>query len=127
MQWSAGAGAGFTSGTPWLKIHPNYKEVNVERDLTDPDGVSAFFKRMNAYKKSSEILREGSFRELYAGSSVYAFERKLGEKRLVAVCNLTSRTVSVPAGLTGRVVISNYSDTFHKLRPYEFRLISPAW
>lgn len=124
MQWNGNDGAGFTSGAPWLKLHPNYKDVNVERDLSDPDGVIAFFKRMNLYKKSSDILREGSFSELHAGKYVYAFERELSGERLIAVCNFSTKKSNMPEGIEGDVVISNYPDTAPTLRPYEFRLIS---
>lgn len=124
MQWNGNEGAGFTSGTPWLKLHPNYKDVNVERDLSDPDGVIAFFKRMNLYKKSSDILKEGSFRELHAGKYVYAFERELSGERLIAVCNFSTKKSNMPEGIEGDVIISNYPDMAPSLRPYEFRLIS---
>ena len=125
MQWSAAEGAGFTDGTPWLKLHPNYTEVNVERDSTDPDGVSVFFKRINAYKKSSEVLREGSFRELYRGRRVYVFERELDGKRIVAVCNFSHKPRRMPTEIDGVTAISSYTESSPsaRLRPYEFRLI----
>ena len=128
MQWSADEGAGFTSGTPWLKIHPNYKEVNVERDLADEDGIISFFKKMNAYKKSSEILKFGSFGELSSTSSVYAFERELDGERLVAICNFSTKSSKIPKGISGDVVISNYKarGEENRLRPYEFLIIKPS-
>lgn len=124
MQWTAGANAGFTSGTPWLKLHPNYTSVNVDADLADPDGIIAFFKKVNAFKKSSEILKEGKFREIYAGRTVYAFRRELCGKSLIAVCNFSTKNAKIPAGVEGRTLISNYEGESEVLRPYEFRLIS---
>lgn len=125
MQWNAENGAGFTAGTPWLKINPNHKSVNVEADEKNPDGVLSFFRRMVGIKKESEILRDGSFTELYAGKSVYAFSRELGGEKLVAVCNFSKRTVKNPVTLNARVVISNYEshDEIGRLRPYEFVLL----
>lgn len=126
MQWTDGEGAGFTSGTPWLKLHPNHKTVNVRRDLSNPDGVIAFFKKVNAYKKSSEVLKEGSFKELCAEGDVYAFERELDGERLTVVASFSDKTRALPEGIEGECIISNYEGVGEKLRPYEFRLIKPT-
>ena len=123
MQWSSTDGAGFTDGTPWLKLHPNYKTVNVEADLQNEDGIIAFFKKMCAYKKSSEILKNGEFSEIYSGRNVYAFKRRLGGKTLVAVCNFSSQKQKMPKSITGNRVISNYEGVEYRLRPYEFVLL----
>ena len=125
MQWTGKAGAGFTSGKPWLKINPNYTEVNVEKDISDNDGVIAFFKRINKYKKNSETLKFGDFTEIYSGRSVYAFKRELDGERLLAVFNFSKDEKELPRGIVGRCEISNYLGVpTEKLRPYEFRLIS---
>ena len=125
MQWSAEAGAGFTSGKPWLKIHPNYTEVNVESDLASNDGIIDYFKRFNACRKSSDILKNGNFKEIFAGRTVYAFEREYNGEKLIAVCNFSTKSAKMPSAVSGETVISNYEGTSKKLRPYEFRLISP--
>lgn len=123
MQWNGSEGAGFTSGTPWLKIHPNYKSVNVEADLADHDGIISFFKRINAIRKSSETLILGSYKELFAGRFVYAFEREYKGERMVTLCNFSGKSRAIPRGITGETVISNYDTEETGLRPYEFRLI----
>lgn len=125
MQWSAEKGAGFTSGKPWLKIHPNYTEVNVESDLASDDGIIDYFKRFNAYRKSSDILKNGNFKEIFAGRTVYAFEREYNGEKLIAVCNFSTKSAKMPSAVSGETVISNYEGASKKLRPYEFRLISP--
>ena len=125
MQWSAESGAGFTSGTPWLKLHPNYTEVNVENDLSDKDGVIAFFKRMNELKKSSDVLTYGSFKSLHEGKTVYAFEREFDGEKLVALCNFSTKCARIPEEISGERVISNYDGEDKKLRPYEFVIVKP--
>lgn len=125
MQWSSESGAGFTSGTPWLKLHPNYTEVNVENDLADNDGIIAFFKRMNELKKSSDVLTYGSFKSLYEGKTVYAFEREFDGEKLVALCNFSTKCARIPEEISGERVISNYDGEDKKLRPYEFVIIKP--
>lgn len=123
MQWSGAPNAGFTTGTPWLKLHPNYSSVNVENDLGNPDGVIAFFKRINSYKRDSDILREGSFKEICRGKYVYAFEREHEGKKLTVICNFSSKCRRAPISLAGKLAVSNYGEISKKLRPYEFALI----
>ena len=125
MQWSDDKGAGFTSGEPWLKIHPNFKDVNVRADLSDADGVIAFFKKMNEYKKSSETLTIGGFKEILSSRYVYAFEREYNGDRVVAVFNFSKKSLRMPSSIFGDRLISNYKDASDRLRPYEFLLISP--
>ena len=127
MQWNGEEGAGFTGGKPWLKLNPNYRQVNVSVDSADPDGVIAFFKRINAYKKTSPILRDGSFKELHSDSCVYAFERELNGERLVALCNFSTKKRRIPEGILGDTVITSckQADDSEYLAPYEFRLVSP--
>ena len=123
MQWNGGKNAGFTAGKPWLKLHPNYTEVNVESDLKNENGVISFFKAINNFKKSSEILKEGSFKALAATRSVYVFERELDGKKLTVFCNFSTGKSAYPVTVEGDRVLSNYEGTDKKLRPYEFVLI----
>ena len=128
MQWSAGEGAGFTSGTPWLQINKNHTEINAEADMASEDGVRAFYKKMIALRKATPALLEGSFGELYARGSVYMFERILGDERYVAAMNFSGRETKLPVEAGASVAISNYPEDTQAdapLRPWEFRLISP--
>ena len=125
MQWTARKNADFTDGTPWLKLHPNHAWINVDMDLADNDGIIAFFKEMNEFKKSSEILREGAFREIHRGKKIYAFERSLDGERLIAVCNFSTKEEEMPISVSGTTLISNYKTRSKLLRPYEFRIIFP--
>ena len=54
MQWSAGKGAGFTDGTQWLALNPNYTQINVEEQAERPDSVLSYYKKLLALKKSPE-------------------------------------------------------------------------
>ncbi len=123
MQWSSAEGAGFTGGKPWLKINPNYKEINVEADLSSEDGIIAFFKQMNGLRKSSETLLNGSFKELCSTSSVYAYEREYNGERLAVFCNFSTKNKKPPIEIEGELIASNYKKNSDTLRPYEFRLI----
>ena len=124
MQWSEEDGAGFTKGTPWLKINENYKTVNVKAEAEREDGVLAFWRRMIALRKRDKALAEGSFEMLYEGARVYAFARELDGRRLISVCNMSGRTARLPLsrGVCGKLLVSSYNDAGDKLKPFEFRL-----
>ncbi len=124
MQWSGDDGAGFTSGTPWLKINPNYKEINVENEAKKDDGVTAFFKRINSFKRSSDILKEGDFTELHRGRYVYAFSRSYEGREYAVICNFSHKPHRDPIGSDKcTTVLSNYDGASKTLRPYEFKII----
>lgn len=125
MQWSGEENAGFTTGSPWLKINSNYREVNAEREMADENGILAFWKYMISLRKSEPALREGDYYPAYMKGSIYAFERVLGGKRLLSVCNFSAKEVRLPKQLSqwDQVVASNYEDITPILRPFEFRLL----
>lgn len=124
MQWTGGENAGFTTGTPWLQINKNYPEINVERDMADPDGIHAFYKEAIALRKRSDILQWGDYEELYAKGSVYIYRRRYEGRSLTAVCNFASREKKLPMNIPGPVVLSNYrSVNGDMLKPWEFRLV----
>ena len=122
MQWSAESGAGFTTGIPWLKIHPNYQEVNVERDLLDADGVIAYLRRLVELKRTQPALRDGAFADPYESRSVYGFSRVLGDECLTVRANFSSRAVKAPMP-AGEVIFSSYPTKEERLMPYEIRVI----
>ena len=77
-------------------------------------------------KKSSAVLQQGSFIELYAKGRLYAFAREYEGKKLMAVCSFDPKSRPMPINITGTVVLSNYAETASAsapLRPWEFRLI----
>ena len=80
MQWSHEKEAGFTTGKPWLKVNPNYTEINVEDQLNDEDSVLHFYKKLIALRKSEayrETLIFGRFVPAFeAGEDVFAFYRE---------------------------------------------------
>ena len=126
MQWTDRENAGFTSGKPWLKINANSREVNAQTEMADPNGVLAFWKRMIAERKANPILTEGSFTSVWEGRRVYAFERELEGKKLLTVCNMSGKTVSLPRVCRDwdHTLISNYPESDPiRMKPFEFRLM----
>ena len=125
MQWSKDVGAGFTTGTPWLKINANFKDVNVQDESEREGGVLAFWKRMIAMRRGDRTLCEGDFSPIYEGRRIYAFARELDGRRLVSLCNMSGKTVKLPKALKGcgRLVVSSVESVVEDtLSPFEFRL-----
>ena len=126
MQWTDGPNAGFTSGKPWLQVNGNYSQVNVQREEQDENGVLAFWRYMISLRKTHPVLIDGEFVPVYMGKSVFAYERVLDGKRLLAVLNMCGKRAKLPAPLGDwtSVVASNY-DTLSSthLQPFEFRLM----
>ncbi|MFP3489584.1 glucohydrolase, partial [Staphylococcus sp. SIMBA_130] len=61
MQWNADNNAGFSSGTPWLKVNPNYTDINVEKQEADDHSILSFYKKMIALKKNNLVFTYGSY------------------------------------------------------------------
>ncbi len=129
MQWDGSEQAGFTTGTPWLKIPDNHSYINVASEEQDPDSILAFYKKLVQFRKDSEIVADGEIRFLDTETDdVIAYERTLKGEKLTVVCSMRGFEVPAPelAGLEGRkVLISNYANAKETgvLRPYEARVI----
>lgn len=127
MQWDDSRCAGFTTGTPWIRVNPNYPMVNVKAALEDPDSVFYYYQKLIRMRKEYEIVVDGIFRGLLnEDENIYAYERTLDGKRMLVACNFSEN--QVPCDLFGQEegeeLISNYK--FHKngiLQPYEARVV----
>lgn len=130
MQWDASANAGFSTGTPWLAVNPNYTEINAKAALADPNSVFHYYKRLIALRKEQPILVYGDYRLLLEDSEqIYAYVREFEGRRLLTVLNFTAETVrcelpSEAAALAKELLISNYEPMDRDpndlvLRPYE--------
>lgn len=88
MQWSSGANAGFTTGTPWLKVNPNYKRINAADQQQDPDSVLCYYQNLIALRKSAvyeETFTYGTFRPAFEEENgIVAYER-IGEDQTILV------------------------------------------
>lgn len=124
MQWENKSEAGFTTGTPWIKVNRNYPRVNVVEEANDPDSILHFYKKFLAFRKQSRVLKEGSYRELSLSGPVLAFARELEGKKLVCVVNLSGKEHLCPVPHS-KVLFHSYGNTHigARLRPYEAALL----
>ena len=92
MQWDTSAGAGFTTGEPWIKVNPNYQQINAADQLKDPDSVFHYYQKLIRLRKEMDIIVYGEFEALYRDhDQIFAYTRKLGSEKLLTVCNFSAQ------------------------------------
>ncbi len=129
MQWSPADNAGFTTGKPWFSVNPNYFYINVEDAETDPDSILNFYRDVIAFRKASDIVKYGTYKENHSGSkSIWCYERSWHGERLFVICNFTNREVpfTLPrdaAWSSADLILHNYEHERYLsnmvLSPYE--------
>lgn len=130
MQWSNAPNAGFTTGTPWFRVNPNYETVNVEREDKDPNSILNFYRRCLALRKSCGALVWGEYKNHTPFSGkLYLYERRHGEERVLVVCSFSGKEerCRLPRGFDparGELLLCNYPQPgpSGRLRPYEARV-----
>ena len=96
MQWDDGVNASFTSGTPWLPVNENYKEINVASAEIDPASVLNHFRKMVQLRKDHEVLVYGKYTLLQPQhEDVYAYTRELGDARVLVLLNFTDHETEI--------------------------------
>ena len=128
MQWDASPNAGFTAGTPWLPVNPNYREINAAEQLGRRDSVFRFYQSLIALRRRSELLVYGRYELLLPDDpDLFVYRRYLDGRELLAVCNLSEHERSFrPGERYRRVLIQNlpgHDVTDGVLAPWEAYII----
>ncbi|HUC94224.1 MAG TPA: alpha-glucosidase [Paenibacillus sp.] len=137
IQWDDSENGGFTAGEPWIAVNPNYREINVEESLRDPDSIFHYYKTLIALRKRHPIMIYGSY-DIVAEEheQIYAYTRSLGEQKWLVVLNFSGKEAQfvLPEALKSfsgggnELIIANYGDVPAasveelRLRPYEARV-----
>ena len=130
MQWDDSANAGFTTGTPWIKVNSNYPKVNAKQEVSDPDSVFSYYKKLIRLRHENEIIVYGDYKLLAPeDEALFIYTRMLGTQRLMVLCNFTEKEVPIPAEVTEQIpadaqlLIGNYPEQKEKmLQAYEARV-----
>ena len=127
MQWDDTEHAGFTEGTPWIPVNPNYIEINAKAETKDSDSVFHYYKKLIALRKQYSIIVYGKYELLLPeDEKLYVYTRTLDEEKLLVVCNFSDQEAAfvVPEEFAeAECMISNMRETYDTekitLRPYE--------
>lgn len=129
MQWTDEANAGFTTGTPWIDLARNYREINAEKSIQDPDSIFYHYQKLIRLRKTYDIISNGDYRLLIEDDpNVFAYMRNWQNEHLLVISNFYGNTVDVllPVEVVKNptIIISNYRDSQTtwgelRLRPYE--------
>lgn len=128
MQWDDSANAGFTTGTPWIKVNDNYDKINAKSQVDDPDSIFSCYKKLVQLRKDYPVFVDGKFTLLLEDDeNIFAYSRKNEEKTMIVVCNFFDKEIPMPLAKECEgmeVLISNYKGTsdMSVLRPYEARM-----
>ncbi|SDC19481.1 trehalose-6-phosphate hydrolase [Melghirimyces thermohalophilus] len=133
MQWDSSAHAGFTKGEPWIQEAPNYRQINVEQALADPDSIFYHYKELIRLRKEYEVVTTGDFQLLLPDDPhLFAYVRNGEGEKLLVLNNFSDNEVpfALPQEVAqlsswkGECLLANYpdpSEDFRELtlRPYE--------
>ena len=114
MQWSANKNAGFTTGTPWLRVNPNYTKINAEDERKDPDSVFHFYQQLISLRKNPEYKETVVYGTLEPfmekQHNLMAYYRK-ADKTLLIIGNYQRKEqkITLPAACK-KVLLNNYPD-----------------
>ena len=116
FQWNDSMNAGFTTGTPWLKVNPDHQFINVAAEETDPNSTLNYFKKMVRLRKALPELVYGAYRLIDEDNKqVYAYTRILDDKKVVVIMNFSNNDASFvlpdSVGKVSDILINNLNDT----------------
>ena len=126
MQWDNSPSAGFTEGTPWCRVNPNYTKINAEEALKDQNSIFYYYKKLIRFRKEEPILIYGTFELLCPEDEhVFAYVREWKGKKWLVAGNFYEKSARFDYPGKGRALLSNYEQESEtrleqmELRPYE--------
>ncbi|WP_156288213.1 glycoside hydrolase family 13 protein [Oceanobacillus salinisoli] len=130
MQWNDRENAGFTTGKPWLKVNPNYKDINLQRQLQDEGSIYHYYKKLIRIRKEIPTLIYGNYDLILENhNQIYAYTRTYEGEQVLVMSNLFAEAVdfNLPESLKEcekELLLNNYDSEFEelRLRPYEARV-----
>lgn len=120
MQWTDGENAGFTTGTPWLRLGDDYAVRNAKGESEDPNSILNFYKKMIALRHAHKTFVYGRFEVVQPETPDYFGYRRFDENGTYFVeMNLSKKPIARPCPVDGELLAATYGDTAEELRPFE--------
>ena len=135
MQWSSEENAGFTTGRPWIRMNPNYTEINAESERKDPDSVYHFYRKLIHMRKEYPVFVDGKFELLLPDDEqIFAYVRRDDDSQMLVCANFTGEPAECPVSgewKGAQVLLHNYQGELSwgmdsekiELKPYEAFLL----
>ena len=126
MCWSGGENGGFTTGKPWITVHSDYENVNLEKDRASEKSVFRFYQQLLQLRSSSDAILYGTLEVLSKPEDgFFDFRREYKGERLRVICNFEQPS-RIPVPEDARVLLRNYPDRQELFRPYEVLVLKEA-
>lgn len=126
MQWDDSENAGFTTGTPWFALNPNYQEINAKSQVDDQDSIFNYYRQLISLRHDSDLIVLGTYEELDPDDDqVFAYRRHYNGQTLLVISNFTDQTITRDYQQTqaNKLLIGNYQDDQGtEIRPYETKV-----
>ena len=127
MQWDDTENAGFTTGTPWIKVNPNYKTINAKSQTSNKNSIFTYYKNLIAFRKEYPVFVDGDFEMLLEENEhLFAYKRTTEDAKLYVFCNFYGETETcdmLEEMQDKKLLISNYAEQEDNiLKPYEARM-----
>ena len=111
MVWNSEPHGGFTEGRPWLPLGPDGDVLNVSIQTNNPRSMLSLYRALVRLRRDSDVLLSGDLRLLAATEHVLAYERRLGDQRVVVALNMSGQARSLWVGNPAyQVLLSTYLD-----------------
>jgi oligo-1,6-glucosidase len=126
VQWDQTENAGFTTGSPWLKVNPNYKDINAEACLEDKDSVFYYYQKLIQLRKMYPVIVYGTYELIFKDHpKLFAYERHYEGNRLLVLCSFSEDKIDFdyPSIENKEILLSNYKENqSNVLEPFEARV-----
>lgn len=130
MQWDDSLNGGFSKVKPWLKVNPNYVDINVKNNLEDENSIFNHYKKLIKIRKNEDVVVYGDFKLLYKDhNSIFSYIRELNDEKILVVANFYDKDEEFVLDKSIKyesceTLLSNYKDSSKNiekinLRPYE--------
>lgn len=129
IQWNSSLNAGFSKGKPWIKINPNYLDLNIENQIQDKQSILQYYRKLISLKKDLPVLIDGTFDLLDENNDdLFTYKRTLNNHEIIVMCNYNKESIIIPSSLKkqinlGELILSNFETNLEdKLQSYESRV-----
>lgn len=122
VQWTDDENAGFTTGTPWIGIPDNYKEINVEAAIKDKNSIFYTYQQLIDIRHKHDIITYGDIEPLYMDHpDLFIYKRKLDNEEWLVVANYTNDKVEIPGDIDmeGELIVANNDLNGNTLEPFD--------